>query len=127
MRERREYIRLSDSLKIIYRVVTTPPGDAGSISKNIGGGGICFPVKHNLSRGDTLKLEVHLPELAEPIVSTVEVAWVHTKTDIEKDKEFLYVMGVKFIDIDPLDRGKILSYIRESITSGKQQKIEWID
>ena len=74
-----------------------------------------------------MQLEVYLPRLAEPIVTTVEVAWVHTKTDIEKVKEFLYVMGVKFLDIDPLDRGKILNYIRESITSGKQQKIEWID
>ena len=127
MKERREYIRLSDSLQIGYKVVTLDAGDAGSISRNIGGGGICFPTKHNLSNGDTLQLEIRLPELPEPIAATAEVVWVRAKTDMQKDRDFLYIVGIHFTQIDPLDRGKILNYVRRRIAEGEHEEIKWID
>ena len=127
MKERREYIRLSDSLQISYKVVTMPAGDTGSISRNIGGGGICFPTKHNVSTGDILQLEIRLPGLIEPIAATAGVVWVHTKTDMQKERDFLYVVGIHFTEIDPVNRGKILNYVRRRIADGEQEEIKWID
>jgi c-di-GMP-binding flagellar brake protein YcgR len=127
MKERREYIRLSDSLQISYKVVAMPAGDTGSTSKNIGGGGICFPTKHNLSNGDILQLEVHLPQLIESITATAEVVWVRPKTDMQKDRDFLYIVGIHFTEIDPLNRGKIINYVRQRIVEGEQEEVKWID
>ena len=127
MKERREYIRLRDSLQTSYKGVTMPAGDTRSTSRNIGGGGICFPTKHNLSRGDILQLEIHLPKLTESIAATAEIVWIRAKTDIEKDRDFLYMVGIHFTEIDPLNRGKILNYVRHRIADDKQEEVKWID
>ncbi|UCC95945.1 MAG: PilZ domain-containing protein [Candidatus Omnitrophota bacterium] len=124
MRERRQYVRLSEALKIVYKIVNPPPdGQSGSFTENISGGGIRFAVKQRLKRGLVLSLEIYLPGFVEPIVATGEVVWVHRKEDLELP----YSVGIKFITIDLVDRGKILSYIRQKIVENKSPEISWID
>lgn len=123
MKERREYIRLSETLKIVYKVIAPAGGQEGSFTEDISGGGIRFSLGHHLKLGTVLELSLHLPEQNKPIVTTGEVVWMREKNDIKLP----YTVGIKFIKIDPFDRGKILNYIRQRITENKPLEIKWID
>ena len=123
MRERRGYVRLSESLKIAYNIIDVSSVKGSGISDNISGAGICFPTKHQLHCGNKVKLEISLPHVSEPIVAKGIIVWFR----LQKDVEFPYIVGIKFTDIDPFDQGKILNFIRDSIKEGREKEIKWID
>ena len=124
MEERRKYIRLIESLKIIYTIVDPPPPlKKGCLSEDIGGGGLRFSVEHRLSKGDTLELEIWLPRQVDSIRAVGEVVWVRESQDVT----FKYIVGIQFVEIDPLQRGKILNYVRKRVVHHRSDDISWID
>lgn len=123
MIERRKFVRLKDSLKIGYRSINDDVVGRDSFSTDIGGGGISIPVANRVKPGTRLELEISLPKQDKPVVVTGEVVWLNTRDDVD----FPFVIGVKFNNIDPFDRGKILKYITQKIRDGELVEIEWID
>jgi c-di-GMP-binding flagellar brake protein YcgR len=109
MQERRQYIRLSKSLIIIYRVKNQFLR-SGTRSKDICAGGICLPVFQRLESGTILELEIRLSEYGKPIKAIGEVAWVRK---IE-DAQFPFEIGIKFINIDASEQRIILDYVTKS-------------
>lgn len=123
MKERREYIRVGDSLKIMYKIVSLSGAQRGGYTEDISGGGIRFSLDHYLKVGTVLELSISIPNQESPIQATGEVTWLHERKDMKSP----YVVGIKFIKIDPFERGKILNYIRKRVTENKPADIKWID
>lgn len=123
MIERRKFVRLKDSLKIGYRSINDDVVGRDSFSTDIGGGGISIPVANRVKPGTRLELEISLPKQDKPVAVTGEVVWLNTRDDVD----FPFVIGVRFNNIDPFDRGKILKYITQKIRDGELVEIEWID
>ena len=124
MKERREYIRLSESLKIFYKVLDSQGASRkGSFTEDLSGGGIRFAVNHHLEIGSCIELSLYLLDEKEPVVAQGEVMWLRERDDIK----FPYIVGIKFVDIKPFERGKILNYIRQRIVDNKPSEINWLD
>lgn len=122
MEERRNYKRADDALKIVYKVVDIADYDQGAITKNISGGGICFSSRQRLSKGDLLDMQISLPKMPKAIKAVGKIVWVSDSGKLQ----FPYIMGIHFIDIDPLDKGKILNYVKSSASDG-ESGVQWID
>jgi len=90
-KERRRYVRISDSLKINYRLAA----DAlrtNCRSTDISEGGIRFNLYQKLEIGDTLKLEIYLKGSAEPLLGIGMVAWTRETSG----KEYPFEAGIEF-------------------------------
>jgi len=123
MLERRKFVRINEFLKIGYKVIG--PLDIRNIhlSDNISGVGVRLPVNHRMTNGTMLDLAIYLAESSLPIPATGEVVWLANK----KDQYFPYVVGIKFIKINPADQEKILNFIHKKFTSSSSSDINWID
>ena len=118
MEERRQHIRISDSLKVVYQVLKSFRS-VTSNTRDISEGGIRLPILQRLQPGMVIELELHLPDLRKPIRAIGEIVWLK---EIE-DLKFPFVVGVKFINIDTVSLGKIRDYIKEKSHEGY---IGWI-
>lgn len=123
MKERREYIRLGEYLKVAYKILDSKNAQSGSLVEDISGGGIRLPVKNRLWPGAVLELEITLPGVNEPVKASGEVVWFQ----VRNDADYPFVVGIKFINIDPFERGKILNYIRKRIEEKSGPDIEWLE
>jgi len=111
MQERRRFVRLAPSLVVVTCKVIGQEGEGDSqTAKDISQGGIRFSVGERLPNGAKLELELKLPEEAVPIQAQVEVAWC-----ARFQGNGPYEVGCRFIQIDPLDRGKIIRHIHEAL------------
>jgi c-di-GMP-binding flagellar brake protein YcgR len=102
MIERRKFIRLQAPIGIFYRPLqkNKKTKSFASLAKNIGGGGIRFLVKEELSQGSLLDLKIQIPHLHDPIHAVGEVVWI-SKAEA----------GVRFRDIASKDLHRILEYV----------------
>jgi c-di-GMP-binding flagellar brake protein YcgR len=125
MKERREYIRIDESFRITYRVISPPHSKAGdSTGVNISEGGISFPSSQELCPGFILELGISFRKTMEPIVATGEVTWV-TERD---DPKYPHMLGIKFIQITPRDKDRIYYHIHKRMEEkGPPSDIQWID
>ncbi len=125
MDERRQTIRISDSFKITYKVISPPDGWGNAVSMNISKGGIAFPVNQRLLPGIVIELQIKLLENTSPIEATGEVVWVKENPEKE-NQEFPYIIGIKFINIDLRERDRIYSYIDKKLQENPSSGIERI-
>ncbi len=108
MEEKRRFVRIEDSLVVDYRVIYPPDGGGGSISKNISEDGICLSASHTLQKSVVIELGIRVPGYSTFIEATAEVVWVKR----QNDEKFPYLVGLRFIQIDPHDRDALFSYLR---------------
>jgi len=115
MQEQRRFVRLAPpSIGVTYRVVGREAEETVQAAKDISQGGVRFPVSERLPQGARLELELALPVEESPIQAQVEVIWC-----ARFHGNGPYEVGCRFIQIDPLDRGKIIRHIHEAL---KQRK-----
>lgn len=124
MKEHREYLRITNSFRIKYWVISPPGGGAGdSASIDISEGGISIPTSQRLFPGVILELEIYFQKTVNPVGATAEVIWVKDT----KNKELPYIMGLKFIKITLRDRDRIYYCIHKLIEKEGRSDIGWID
>lgn len=63
------------------------------------------------------------PKFLRPILATGRISWIEEA----KKGEFKFLMGIKFIEIEPLDYDKLIKYIRQRTQEGKHPEIKEID
>jgi len=126
MQEQRRFVRLAPpSIGLTYRVVgpvcRAEPGtgrreaeEAVQAAEDISQGGVRFPASERLPQGARLELELALPAEETPIQAQVEVIWC-----ARFQGKGPYEVGCRFIQIDPLDRGKLIHHVHETL---KQRK-----
>lgn len=111
MIERRKFIRLQAPIGLTYRKAGSQKRDRAtliSLLKNIGGGGVRFIAREDLTEGDILELEIEIPNTDNAIRAEGEVVWFsHTQ---EKDRD-VREAGIRFRSIQPKDLQRILDYV----------------
>ena len=123
MKEQRKSIRVNDSLKINYKVISPPDGWGNAITINISKGGIALPTDHTLLPGVVLELKIDLLNDTEPINATAEVVWVKKKDDTITP----YIIGLKFLNISLRDRDRIYYYISKKSEGKDNNDIGWVE
>jgi len=123
MKEQRKSIRVNDSLKINYKVISPPDGWGNAVTMNISKGGIALPTDHTLLPGVVLELKIDLLNNTDPIYATGEVVWVKKKNTTVVP----YVIGLKFINISLRDRDRVYYYISKKSEGKHRGNMEWLE
>ena len=120
--ERRRYVRISPSepIQVKYNLVKDQgEGDTATnkaSSQSVSGGGLFLELPYlepgeveGLLKGEKkLSLQIHIPNLAQPIKALGQVMWMEGKKEGER---YFYCAGVSFVRIDEDDRDEIINYI----------------
>ena len=111
MEERRRFVRLDTRLEVEYTVLPTGSPRV-TVSKDIGGGGICLFADRVLPVGTKLQIAMRLPGRDQPAQFTGEVMWSEPYEVIGRaQRETGVEVGVQFVDISPQDREAILQHV----------------
>ncbi len=108
--ERRRFLRINANFVVSYYVF---PGHVNktdmSLTRNVCIGGICFTTDKHFPPGIILHITLRLPKVEKLIVVLGEVVYVRQ----EKNKKFLFDLGVKFIEASDDDLLIIERVIKE--------------
>jgi len=111
MEERRRFVRLDTQLKVKYTVLPQTAAKP-TVTKDVGGGGVCFFADEMLQPGTTLQVEMTLPGRDTPAPFTAEVIWCEQYEVIGKTKrERAIEVGVRFAEVAPVDQQAIMSHV----------------
>ena len=78
----------------------------GSLTKDIGEGGIRFKTNEFISLACRLVVEITLPTIAKPIKAISKVAWIRKLSSGDQ-----YELGNQFLEISKEDRAIITDYV----------------
>lgn len=123
--ERREYLRVSDEVPVMYRVIERSEGLKEAKMGwriDIGGGGLKLLTKELLEGGTWLEIELSLKEegVFDSFVITGEVVW---SSEIKSDDGAKFLEGIAYIRIKDDDRKRIIKYVN-SHQRKQSKKIE---
>ncbi len=106
--EKRKSTRVKTHIPIRYRKLsdTEGRGVSGTISNNLGEGGVRFRSKGFISRACRLIMELDLPMLGKPVKVISKVAWIH-KAPSGDD----YEVGGQFLEISRKDKELVSEYV----------------
>ncbi len=111
MEERRAFVRLDTRLPIAYRVVPST-ATKKSVTKDVGGSGVCLFLDEPLKPGTPLHVEIQLPEQAQPVTFEGEVVWCEEYEVIGKThRERAVEAGLKVTQMHPRDRQALLNHV----------------
>ncbi|UCC94824.1 MAG: PilZ domain-containing protein [Candidatus Omnitrophota bacterium] len=107
VKERRKHFRLKKSLTAI-RCSSKYLLENNYLSRDISEDGICLLSHHGMNIGEKIKLGIYLPEFKKPVIAVGEVIRQHETNDLR----FPYMLGIKFIKINPVAYHQIRNHIR---------------
>ncbi|MCH8218887.1 MAG: PilZ domain-containing protein, partial [Planctomycetes bacterium] len=121
MDERRQFVRLDTRLDVSYTYLPTA-NQQQSVTKDIGGGGICFFANEVLKPGDRLQVSMKLPGREQPVNFIGEVIWSEQYETIGKtERKRAIEVGVKFVEIAPKDRDAVMEHVILTLQPRKPQ------
>ncbi len=111
MDERRKFVRLDTRLGVTYTVLQT--GAVGqTVSKDIGGGGVCVFTEHVLPPGTRLQVAMQVPGVEGPVHFIAEVMWSEQYEIIGRTEHRRAVeTGVRFVEIAPQDQQVVMQHV----------------
>lgn len=118
MAELRKHIRVNKKIHVTYSIVNQILKSSAR-TEDVSEGGICIPSKLRFGRGIVLALDITLPGENKVITAEGEVVWLKEV----KNLRFPFMLGVKFVSIDPID----LEKIRDFIMRLPSQDIQWME
>src|SRR3989338_3349460 len=104
--ERRRFQRIDSNVPVKYRNLRTAAIPTGSLTKNIGEGGISFKTNEFISLACLLVVEIALPTIPKPIKAISKVAWIKKMSSGDE-----YELGNQFLEISKEDRSLITDYV----------------
>ena len=111
MEERRRFVRLDTRLDVNFTVLPTTQVQQ-TLTKDIGGGGICFFADRELKPGDRLQVSMKLPDRERPVNFTAEVVWSEAYEVIGKSgRQRSVEVGVRFLEIAPQDQEAVMQHV----------------
>jgi len=111
MEERRKFVRLDTRLQMQCTVLPTGTTKA-TVSKDIGGGGICLFSDKPLTAGTRVQVAMKLPDKEQPVNFVGEVVWCDQYEVIGKaERQHSIEAGVRFVEISPQDRDAVMQYV----------------
>ena len=108
--EQRRFIRVNSRLTTFVKLQETGRVER-ALTKNLGGGGVCFVTEDVLEIGTPLEVEVKLPDRDRPIAFQGVVAWSQLVAGPDQNPRRPTIeTGVRFLSIDPKDRATLVQY-----------------
>lgn len=87
-------------------------------TENMGGGGICVTVKHELKMFSTVKLELDLLDGHEHLKTEGRVVWsVRRKSDQDR-KPMFYDVGIEFVGLTNKDKERLKQLLDQMLLRG---------
>lgn len=120
MIERRRYRRLRDGVRVIYKMLGVM-GEYDLPALDVGGGGLCLPLRKRIKIGTHLELGLFLPQDKEPFFCLARVVWQMPDPTKTKDGKDCYETGVEFLKLNLKDRMRIIRYIHRQIRESKDR------
>jgi len=109
--ERRRYPRVDTSLPVQYKNLRNlGKSPIGSLSKDLGEGGVRFKTNEFISLACRLVVEISLPTLSKPIKAISKVAWIK-KAPIGDS----YEIGNQFLEITKEDKAHVTEFINSAL------------
>lgn len=121
MDNKRRTVRVSATLKVLFHEVESD-FLSGSCGKNISETGLCIPLTH-IPSGSFLEVEIQSDGLKPSVKATARIAWIANRTG---DK-FPFEAGLELVNLGPVDRAALHSYIARCSAPGEAPDIRWID
>jgi uncharacterized protein (TIGR02266 family) len=108
--ERRKQVRVSKAFKIVY---PTPKAFINSYLSNISPGGLFIKTNAPPNQGEKFNLKISFSDEEKELEVLCEVAWSRRE---EWVKKFPPGIGVKFLDLSPEDKKRVIRILSRSIT-----------
>lgn len=119
--DNREFPRVELQRPVKFKVPGQIDISIASI-KNISGGGVCLKSKQKFEINQNIQLDFELPGGAESIIATGKIAWCDKLT--EERKEPLYLLGVRFTNIDENKKNKIIDFVAQRLKRQLQDALK---
>lgn len=115
-RDVRQFMRLSQEVTILYKVVKTPsqdheeriPREQQSYTLNISAGGLLFVSRGKIPVGSILELKIELPEEPNPVECLARIV----RQD-ESEKGRVFETAVYFLDLSSQDRTRLERFVEK--------------
>ncbi|MBI4227679.1 MAG: PilZ domain-containing protein [Candidatus Omnitrophica bacterium] len=109
--EQRRCPRLVCHTALQYRDILEPHAPyAGSLTHDLSAAGVKFQAAQWLPAQHRLLLQLHLPGVADPIRTIVQVVWTRKQSHSDQ-----YEVGARFIQITAHDREAVAGYVERGI------------
>ena len=113
---KRRYKRVDFSVPVAYKNLRMPTElPAGSVTRNLSEGGVCFQTSKFISLACRLVVEISIPTALKPIKAISKVAWIRRMPLSDQ-----YELGNQFLEITKEDKANILSFVNQSLSVGTQ-------
>ena len=111
MEEQRQFVRLDTRLNASYTVLSTGAAEH-TVTKNVGGGGICLFTERVLVPGTRLQVAMQLLEGERTVHFVAEVVWSEAYEVIGKTERRRAVeTGMRFVEIAPADQDAVMQHV----------------
>jgi len=111
--ERRKFVRLNFLVDVVYHKHVPERKEKLSLTRNIGGGGICLIAYEKLEKSQVLDLNIYLAESKTPIKALGRVSWVNEFIVGDPTKGIRYDVGIEFVEIKEEDLAQVNKYVFE--------------
>lgn len=109
--ERRRFQRVAFNLPLQYKNLRKiGESYAGSLSKDIGEGGVRFKSNEFISLACRLVVEITLPTLTKPIKAISKVAWIKKIPTSDE-----YELGNQFLEMTKDDKHHIADFVSKAL------------
>lgn len=109
--ENRRFKRLDFNLPLQYKNLRKASENAaGSLTRNLSEGGVCFRASEFISLACRLVVEINLPTNPKPIKAITKVAWIRKVPATDQ-----YELGNQFLDMGKEDKEKIVDFVKKSL------------
>ena len=109
--EKRKHKRLESRFPLKYKELRNEAAEfRGTVSKNVGAGGVRFRSDKFISLACRLVVEINLPAIEKPVRAISKIAWIK-KLPTGDD----YEVGNQFLEISRRDRECIQEYVEKEI------------
>jgi len=109
--EKRRYQRVECNFPLQYKNLRQSSDRlTGSLTRNIGEGGVAFQSSEFISLACRLVVEISLPTISRPIKAISKIAWI--KKIPASDQ---YELGNQFLEMSKEDRAHILDFVNKVV------------
>ena len=105
-KDRRKFKRFDAYMSIKYQKPGQREGQGVSLSKDLSREGVKINSGIEFHKGDTLDLEISIPDDPKPVVTSGKVMWCRPAPGRDQG----YDQGVRFLVMDPVDKFRVLDY-----------------
>ena len=111
--EKRRFKRVDTNIPVQFKDLRKA-GElpAGSLTRNLSEGGVCFKTNRFVSLACRLVVEISLPSAPKPVKAISKVAWIRKVPSSDQ-----YELGNQFLEISKEDKVHIMQFVNQSLNT----------